>query len=118
MKLLFRCLFFKISWSPDLDPTCRLHSLNASRSLSPTRCYLLLGDLHVQDEIVNQLRQGLLDSAFEFAIFQESMDKFKNAKDEIFKAQDFAYRKHTREAFNNKKAKGKHRCWKGTTSSL
>lgn len=38
------------------------------------------------------------------------MDKLKNAKDEIFKAQDFTYRKYTREDFNDKKAKGKHIC--------
>lgn len=78
----------------------------------PNIIYLLLSDLHIQDYIVNQLRQGFLNSAFEFAIFQESMDKLKNAKDEIFKAQDFTYRKYTREDFNDKKAKGKHICQK------
>ena len=65
--------------------------------------YLLLGDLHVEDDVVDQLRQGLLDSAFEFAVFQESVDKLKNAKDEVFKAQDFTYRKHVREALSGKK---------------
>lgn len=32
------------------------------------------------------------------------MDKFKNAEDEIFKAQDFTYRKYTREDFNDMEA--------------
>ena len=31
------------------------------------------------------------------------MDKLKNAKDEVFKAQDFTYRKHVREALSGKK---------------
>lgn len=35
----------------------------------PRRLYLLLSDLHVQDDVVNQLRQGFLHGAFEFTIF-------------------------------------------------
>ena len=34
------------------------------------------------------------------------MDKLKNAKHEIFKAQDFTYRKYVREALSDKKAEG------------
>lgn len=56
--------------------------------------YIILYMQITEDDVVNQLRQGLLDSAFEFAIFQESVDKLKNAKDEVFKAQDFTVGVH------------------------
>ena len=40
------------------------------------------------------------------------MHKFKNAENEIFEAQDFTYRKYTREEVNDQKAQGRHRAWK------
>lgn len=77
-----------------------------SGSAAPPRRYLLLSDLHVQNNVVDQLGQGLLDGAFEFAVFQESVDKLKNAEDEVFKAQDFTYRKYAREALSDKETEG------------
>lgn len=77
-------------------PTCHIQGRLPKRVLYLGLAYLLLRDLHVQDNIVNQLRQGFLNSAFEFAVFQKSMDKFENAKDEIFEAQHFTYRRDTK----------------------
>ena len=34
------------------------------------------------------------------------MDKLKNAKDEVFKAQDFTYRQYAREALSDKQTEG------------
>lgn len=59
-NLLFQCQF------SERNP----HASDGSLSgIFPGRLYLLLGDLHVQDHVVNQLRQSFLHGAFEFAIF-------------------------------------------------
>lgn len=68
--------------------------LEARRPRSPAPgAHLLLGDLHVQQDVVDELRQGFSDRAFELAVLQQRVDKLENAEDEVFKAQDFACRK-------------------------
>ena len=54
------------------------------------------------------------------------MDKLKNAKDEVFKAQDFTYRKYVREALSGKKTERStdavkelnHLCEQGSVKAL
>lgn len=53
----------------DLDLTFKLHFPERAAKCLPKALYLLLGDLHVQDDVVNQLGQGFPNSAFEFAVF-------------------------------------------------
>lgn len=55
--------------SLDLDLTSSHTFPKQAGNCLPNIIYLLLSDLHVQDYIVNQLGQGFLNSAFEFAIF-------------------------------------------------
>lgn len=54
--------------------------------------HLLLRDLHVEDDVIHQLRQGFPHSALELAVFQQRVDKLENAEDQVLEAQDLACR--------------------------
>ena len=57
--------------------------LNLSFHLLPTQdkhAHLLLCDLHVKEDVVDQLWQSLLHCALKFVVFQQGMNKFKYAE--------------------------------------
>lgn len=69
------------------------HSVSLSQqkySLLWSQPHLVFSDLHVQDDVVDELRQRLLHCALELVVFQQSVNKLENAEDEIFKTQNFA----------------------------
>lgn len=54
--------------------------------------HLLLCDLHVQDDVVDEVGQGFLHRALELVVLKQRVDKVKDAEDQVLKAQDFACR--------------------------
>lgn len=51
--------------------------------------HLVLGDLHVQDDVVNELRQGFLHRRLELVVLQQRVDKLKDTEHQILKPQNF-----------------------------
>lgn len=56
--------------------------------------HLLLCNLHVKNDVVDQLRQSFFHCAFKFVVFQQGMNKFKYAEHKVFKAQYFTWTKN------------------------
>lgn len=52
---------------------------------------LILRDLHVEDDVVYELWKCFLHCALELLVLQQSVDKLKNAEDEILKAKNLTY---------------------------
>lgn len=50
--------------------------------------HLVLSDLHVQDDVVDELGQGFLHCALELVVLQQRVDKLKDAEHEILKTQN------------------------------
>lgn len=71
------------------------------------RPHLLLCDLHVQDDVVDEFRQGFLHRALELVVLQQRVDKVKDAEHQVLKAQDFTCG-----------AKASKRSWRPVNSSL
>ena len=49
--------------------------------------HLLLGDLHVEDDVVDELGQGLLHRALKSAVLQQRVDKLKDTEHQVLKTQ-------------------------------
>lgn len=45
--------------------------------------HLVLSDLHVQDDVVDELRQGFLHRALEFVVLQQRVDELEYAEYQI-----------------------------------
>lgn len=52
--------------------------------------YLIFCDLHVQDDIVDEFREGFFDRALKLVVVQKRVDEFEDAEDQIFKAKNFS----------------------------
>ena len=48
--------------------------------------HLVLCDLHVEDDVVDELGQGLLHRALELAVVQQRVDELKDTEHQILKA--------------------------------
>lgn len=55
--------------------------------------HLILRDLHVEDDVVNEFRQGFLHCALELVVLQQCVDKLKDAEHQIFKTQNLPLKK-------------------------
>lgn len=51
--------------------------------------HLVLCDLHVQDDVVNELRQGFLHRRLELVVLQQRVDKLEDTEHQILKTQNF-----------------------------
>lgn len=55
--------------------------------------HLVLCDLHVQDDVVDELWQSFPHCALELVVLQKRVDKLKDAEHQILKAQNFSWKK-------------------------
>lgn len=80
-----------------------LAGFNLSFPLFPTQhkhAHLLLCDLHVKQDVIDQVWQSLLHGALKFVVFQQGMNKLKYAEHQIFKAQNFTWTKWKKQKEN------------------
>lgn len=64
--------------------------------------HLVLGDLHVQDDVVDEFGQGFLHCALKLVVLQQRVDKLKDAEHQILETQNLAcknepIKKHNRQ---------------------
>lgn len=65
-------------------------SFTAQTAISATcAAHLVLSDLHVQDDVVDELRQSFLHCTLELIVLQQRVDKLEDAEDQILKTQHF-----------------------------
>lgn len=50
--------------------------------------HLVLSDLHVQDDVVDELGQGFLHCALELVVLQQRVNELKDAEHQILKTQN------------------------------
>ena len=77
--------------------------------------YLFMSNLHVEHDVVHQVRKARFDCDPKFRAFHKSVDKFKNGKNQIFETQDFTIRIHyliLRESIHFEKNSHKNRNFK------
>ena len=55
------------------------------------KAHLVLRDLHVEDDVVDELGQRFLHRALELAVVQQCVDKLKDTEHQILKAQHLTY---------------------------
>lgn len=58
-------------------------------SSAPSLAHLVLCDLHVQNDVVDELRQGFLHRGLELVVFQQRVDKLEDTEHQILKPQNF-----------------------------
>jgi hypothetical protein len=56
--------------------------------------YLILSDLHVDNDVVDQFRQSPLHCALELAVLQQRVDELKDTKHQVLKAQNLTWEKN------------------------
>ena len=64
------------------------HTLTDTHKHTHKHTHLVLCDLHVEYDIVDELRQGLLHGALELIVLQERVHKLKDTKHQVLKAQN------------------------------
>lgn len=64
--------------------------MKPSEEVERAAAHLVLCDLHVQDDVVNELGQGFLHRRLELVVLQQRVNKLKDAEHQILKAQNLS----------------------------
>lgn len=52
--------------------------------------YLILCDLHIQDNVIDEFRKSLPYCALKLIVIQQRVYEFKDTEDQVLKAKDFS----------------------------